>query len=76
MKSSEDPAIQSSDHSPRATKASSVLGVISIIFALIALSLTIFNSYYQIDFLLIILMAAPLMISSLVMSTVGLFLSQ
>ena len=76
MKSSEDPAIQSSDHSPRATKASSVLGVISIIFALIALSLTIFNSYYyQIDFLLIILMAAPLMISSLVMSTVGLFLS-
>ena len=72
MKSSEDPAIQKSENSPKATKASSVLGVISIIFALIALSITIFNRYY---FLLIILMAVPFMIISLVISIVGLFLS-
>ena len=59
MKSSEDPAIQSSDHSPRITKASSVLGVISIIFSLIALAITINSYYYQSDLLLIFLRAAP-----------------
>ena len=75
MKSSEDPAIQKSENSPRATKSSSVLGVISIIFALIALSITSCNLGGSMgEVLFIILFAFPLMISSLIISIIGLFL--
>ena len=76
MNSSEDPTVQKQEYSPRKTKASSVLGVISIIFALIALSITTYNrNDYHLGFVVIFLLAFPLMLSSLIISITGLCLS-
>ena len=76
MNSSEDPLVQKQEHSPRTTKASSVLGVISIILALIALIITSYNVGDSMGGVIaIVLFAFPLMISSLIISIVGLFLS-
>ncbi len=76
MNSSEYSTIQKQEYSPRKTKASSVLGVISIILALIALSITIYNrNDYSWGFVVILLAAFPLMLSSLIISIIGLCLS-
>ena len=76
MNSSEDPTVQKQEYSPIKTKASSVLGVISIIFALIALSITTYNrNDYHLGFVVIFLLAFPLMLSSLIISITGLCLS-
>ena len=75
MNSSEDPLVQKQEYSPRTTKTSSVLGVISIILALIALIITSCNLGGSMgEVLFIILFAFPLMISSLIISIIGLFL--
>ena len=75
MNSSEDPLVQKQEYSPRTTKTSSVLGVISIILALIALIITSCNLGGSMgEVLFIILFAFPLIISSLIISIIGLFL--
>ena len=62
MNSSEDPLVQKQEHSPRTTKTSSVLGVISIILALIALIITSCNLDGSMgEVLAIVLFAFPLM---------------
>ena len=76
MNSSEHSTVQKPEYSPRTTKASSVLGIISIISALIALSITIYNrNDYSWGFVVILLAALPLMLSSLIISIIGLCLS-
>ena len=75
MNPSEDPLVQKQEHSPRTTKTSSVLGVISIILALIALIITSCNLDGSMgEVLAIVLFAFPLMISSLIISIIGLLL--
>ena len=63
-------------HTPKKSQASTILGVISIILALIALIITSDKTnHYGEGLLLIFLIALPLMFSSLIISIVGLFLS-
>ena len=63
-------------HAPKKSQASTILGVISIILALIALIITSDKTnHYGEGLLLIFLIALPLMFSSLIISIVGLFLS-
>ena len=63
-------------HTPKKSQASTILGVISIILALIALIITSDKTNHSGEGLfLIFLIALPLMISSLIISIVGLFLS-